>query len=534
MKSNKQSIRGKDNLQINIGNFNYTVKDVYKGIGDYFENFDEQINKHFPEKIEYSKLKDYRGEFKSSKILSSLVKVDIPFESAFIIVNNVVINILEEIEEGKYTDGLSTHKIRKVVANTILNYPIGEVSNGVIEEWADKYVRRYGHDNQRVRIYSDNPIKNSEVTYDFIKDVLLEDIFSELEIRDNIYQHRISANQITAISREIIEFINNCNMYKINYNTLKDFVIEISLQPPHPWFVTKRTAKRICKYDLEILDKHYNKLCNAKINNSFNDLYSTIYEALHHSSSSILARYYEVLGCKDLDAFYNLEQIVTKLCNREEEDLLAEKYVINDLPIDLKYIGVELHNFLELLRKIKKKLTVGRNAFSVQKEFISNIIILCDIARNLANNINKEDMEEFLYSEWKEFSHEIKRNSIKKIFEVINGLKVSKFVSIAQNCFWIKRSNAKTEKEVLTAIIEEKKDMLSIVNYVSDKRTILNTEAILVIVEYIDNEYCNYILKELESESYYIEIVCKNDLQKIFVSNNKFCEFNELLRRKLY
>ena len=328
---------------------------MYEGIGGYFENFDKQVNEYFPEKIEYSKLKDYRGEFKSSKILSSLVKVDIPFENAFIIVNHVVSTILEEAEAGKYADGLSTHKIRKIVANTILNYPIEKESSGMIEEWADKYVRRYGHDNQRIRIYSDNITKNSEVTFEFIKDVLLEDVFSDLEIRKKTYENKVSANQIRSISREIIEFINNCDMYKINYDILKDFITEMSLQPPHPWFVTSRTAKRISKYDLEILEKHYDKLCVAKTNNIYDDLYATIYEALHHSTSSILARYYEVLGCKDLDAFYNLEQIVTKLSKREEEDLLVESYAVNDLPVDLKYVGVELNQFLELLRKIKKK-----------------------------------------------------------------------------------------------------------------------------------------------------------------------------------
>lgn len=533
MKRTKQSIFGSDNFQISVGNVYYTVKDVYEGIGGYFENFDKQVNEYFPEKIEYSKLKDYRGEFKSSKILSSLVKVDIPFENAFIIVNHVVSTILEEAEAGKYADGLSTHKIRKIVANTILNYPIEKESSGMIEEWADKYVRRYGHNNQRIRIYSDNITKNSEVTFEFIKDVLLEDVFSDLEIRKKTYENKVSANQIRSISREIIEFINNCDMYKINYDILKDFITEMSLQPPHPWFVTSRTAKRISKYDLEILEKHYDKLCVAKTNNIYDDLYATIYEALHHSTSSILARYYEVLGCKDLDAFYNLEQIVTKLSKREEEDLLVESYAVNDLPVDLKYVGVELNQFLELLRKIKKKLTVGRNVFTVQEEFVSNIIKLCDIAKSLANNVNKEDIEEFLYSEWDTFTSDTIRNSIKRIFEVISGLKVSNFIQKLPDCFWIKRDNAKTEKEIFTICLAENIDMQQVVSYITSNRMILNTEAILIIGEYLDRDSCQNILKELENENYYIEIICKEDLQKIFGSEKKLYEFNELLRREL-
>ena len=61
------------------------------------------------------------------------------------------------------------------------------------------------------------------MTFEFIKDVLLEDVFSDLEIRKKTYENKVSANQIRSISREIIEFINNCDMYKINYDILKRF-----------------------------------------------------------------------------------------------------------------------------------------------------------------------------------------------------------------------------------------------------------------------------------------------------------------------
>ena len=240
-----------------------------------------------------------------------------------------------------------------------------------------------------------------------------------------------------------------------------------------------------------------------------------------------------MLGCKDLDAFYNLEQIVTKLSKREEEDLLVESYAVNDLPVDLKYVGVELNQFLELLRKIKKKLTVGRNVFTVQEEFVSNIIKLCDIAKSLANNVNKEDIEEFLYSEWDTFTSDTIRNSIKRIFEVISGLKVSNFIQKLPDCFWIKRDNAKTEKEIFTICLAENIDMQQVVSYITSNRMILNTEAILIIGEYLDRDSCQNILKELENENYYIEIICKEDLQKIFGSEKKLYEFNELLRREL-
>ena len=195
-------------------------------------------------------------------------------------------------------------------------------------------------------------------------------------------------------------------MYKINYEILKNFITEMSLQPPHPWFVTNKTRKEICQYDLKILEKHYKTLCDVVKEENYEDVYYVICEALHHSCSSILARYNEVLGCKDLDAFYHLENIVTELNSRDEQNLLIENYPISTLPTDLKYISVELSYFLDLLRKIKSKLIVRKSKIILQKEVIKKVIELCEIAQNLDNNIDKEDVENFLHSEWKDISYE--------------------------------------------------------------------------------------------------------------------------------
>lgn len=535
MSKNKQSILGNNNVGVIIGSVYYDANDVYKSICDSFEKCDKEINSFFPDGIEYSKLDDIKREFRSSKIFSSLVKTDIPLEDAFYIVHKVALTLLEEIHEKKYEDGLSTHIIRKVVANTILNYPRENITDEEVEKWADKYVRKYGHDAQRVEIYFENGENNVKVDFDFIKDRLLEDIIMDLEIRDKAYKHEISSRQISLISREIIEFINDCNMYKINYNTLKEFIMEMALQPPHPWFVTCKTAKRIAKYDVDVLQKHYGKLCSARDNNKYDNLYYTVYEALHHSCSSILARYYEVLGCKDLDAFYNLERVISKLCKREEKDLLLEMYEIGNLPNDLKYISIELSDFHSLLRRIRKRLDIGKIASTLDKEYVSDVIELCNVARSLGNNVDKEEIESFLYSNWNEFSNDKVKRYIKKVFETINGLKVSRFLSEKPNCFWIKREYSKTEKEVFAIYVEDNIDFDIIIKFFKKSKAVLNTEAIFLILEYVEEKerYSNFI-KELDSEQYYIEVVCKEDLKKIFTSCNKYSEFSKIIKRDLY
>lgn len=534
MEKNKQMTLGSGNIQVMIENMNYNASDVYKSIGKVFKELDAQINQEFPEKIEYSKLKGTKRLYESSKIFASLIKIDIPFENAFHIVYLVGENILTEKREGKYEDGMSTHKIRKIVANTILNYDINEVPMEIIQKWGDKYVRRYGHDGQRVNIYFSNSEEQKELDYEFVKNTLMEDIISDLKIKEKTYKNEIMSSHISSISEEIIEFINNCNMYKIKYNTLKEFIIEMALQPPHPWFVTNKTAKRICKYDIEILEKHYIRLCEAKKNELYDDSYYTICEALHHGCSSILAKYNEVLGCNDLDSFYNLERIAKLLSNRKFEDLIIENYAINNLLCDLKYIGIEINDFCRLLSEIKKKLIIGKNAFFIDIEFLNNVIELSRIAINLYKNPDKEDVEKFLYTEWCDYSWKQKNCLIKKIFEVINGISVSKFITSIPDCFWINREKYNREKDILVICFHEEINCQKITKFINSKKAIKNTEAIFLIVENTEDSNYKNILHELDESEHCIEIVSKDDLQKIFKSSNKYKEIIEILKRDLY
>ena len=537
MKESRQSIWGRGNVQVSINNVNFNTTDVYKGVTDLFNNLDNEMNKLFPDKVEYSKLDNVRSEFKSTKIFTSLVKVGIPFGDAFQIVCEVVYRIFDEYEDAneEKKKELSTQKIRKIVQNTILTYNGNDVSKEEVEKWADKYVRKYGRNNQKIEVYFSGLSEVKNVDYAFVKGTLLEDIFEELRIRDNAYKGQIPANQIKAISEEIIEFVNDCSIYKVNYDTLKQFVIEMALQPPHPWFVTNGTAKRICEYDLSVLKRHYNKLCNAIDKGDYSDLSITIYEAIHHSCSSILARYHEVLGCKDLDVFYNLERIITKLFLREEEDLLLENYIISNLPNDLRYISVGLQEFLELLRRIKRSLNIAKSNLMLEKKMIIDIIQLCDIAKALDYNVDKEDVSQFLQSNWIDIPSMRKRECIKKIFQVIEGLEVANFITECPNCFWIKKSIVKTGKEIFAICVEESMDCQQIFKFMHNRKAILNTEYVFLVVEEKQKrEVYEDILNMLDHNQFYIEIVSKEDLQKIFMSNGQYKEFCKILNRGLY
>lgn len=532
---NKQSIFGVGNNQIIINGMKFEPQEIYKGIDQLFDEYDKQINLLLPNKIVYSKMTNAKKDFKSSKIFASLVKIDIPLKNAFHIVHIVLSHILDAIENGEYKEGeITPHDIRKMVARAIINYRHEDVPVEEIESWGDRYVRRYGHDSQRVMVYYDDSDKVDEIGHSFIKSKLLEDIFLELGIREKTYKKEIPNTQISSICDEIVEFVNDCNMYKIKYNILKEFVKEMSLQPPHPWFVTSSTAKRIYEYDLEILRPHYEHLCNARDTKKFDDLYYRINEALHHSCSSILARYKEVLGCNDLDVFFNLERITKKLYTRTNDDLLIENYEINNLPSDLKYIGIELKDFYELLVKIKKTLNVRKNTYVITANFVNLVLSLCEIAISLGKNIDKEDVELFLGSKWSRYEDSKKKEYIKRIFDVVDKLEVSDFIPSVQNCFWVNRKTIDIDKKILLICLE-KEASDTIREFVNRRTVLLHIESILIIIENDTQKGdANDLKEKLDNERYYIEIVNKNDLQIIFRSNNKYSEFNKILKRALY
>lgn len=535
--SHSQFAIGSNNTQIEIKKMLCTVVDkAFKEVEVFFETYDSKINKCFPEGIEYSKLKDVKRKFSCSRILSSLIKLGIPLEYAYQIVLDAVLKLEINIDDGMYESGLSTHKIRKVVADAILYCNLEGVTIEDIEAWGNKYVRRYGHDSQRTKVYFKNTEITSDVEYELVKNTLLPDVIFELKIKENLYSEKITSNQVNSMSEEIVDFINNCNMYRISYDILKAFIIEMALQPPHPWFVTEDTAMKISKYDLDILPKHYERLLCSKENNSFEELHYTVCETLHHASSSILARYKEILGCNDLDAFYNLYRIVNNLIKRTYNDLLIDKCEINNLPSDLMYIDITLDNFYELLERIKRKLMDRRNLFNVTRDFVCDIIQLCDIAKALGNNVSKENIRIFLNSDWNNYLDAEKNKHINAIFLAIEGISTRKIIRKLSNSFWINKNKFEsTDKQILVVCAEENMDYESIIEYVSSKKVNKFIDSMILIMEKeSEKEQYKELIEKLDKFNFVVEVMDKEDLNKLYYSDHKISVFNEIMMRDIF
>ena len=62
------------------------------------------------------------------------------------------------------------------------------------------------------------------------------------------------------MATEILDFINHCDLYRIRYSLLKNMIIEIATQPPHPWMLYDEIRGDILKYDYDALHNNIIKM----------------------------------------------------------------------------------------------------------------------------------------------------------------------------------------------------------------------------------------------------------------------------------
>lgn len=531
-----QKIFGHNNNQVTIESVIFEVKQTVSKMEDIFINFDEKIYELFGEiidsKINEDDEKNNKVRFVSQKVFLSLMKIGIPLENAYKIVICVYNNIVINEKNGLYDNRiLSTHEIRKIVAYEILHCDLDGISLKTLEEWGDKYVRRYGHNSKRTKIYYKDSLHEEDLSYNFIKNTLLKDITNEVGIKKYTYSGEIKKSQLKSMSEDIIDFIGNCNLYRIRYDILKSLVYEMALQPPHPWLVTDESAEIIRKYDIDTAKKHYLKIKENIDNKDYSSRYYTICEILHHTASSILAGYKEILGCKDLDAFTNLYKIVSKMYN-DEKDLILE-YNIVELPSDLKYIGINFCDFYSLLNKIHLNIVSRNREINVTKIFLQNILDLYDIAVALYEKTNKQKMKDFLFSSWDDFSKDERISLINLFFAVIDYNRINKICVEYGNSFWF---NASTNgRHGYFVVCLEKMNFEKLNNYFNQLKIQKILESVLFVVE--DNEHKKNFEKEIikiDSSKVIIEYLYKKDLQRIFNSTNKLKELDLVLKEKLF
>lgn len=194
-----------------------------------------------------------REQYKTEKIIHSLLNLGIPLIPTYEIANATIKKLQIQLQNVHDFDTyLSTKDIRKMVSLAIQECNTSKYSMSDIESWSNKYARRYGHNNRNVEIYWDKSEKVKDVSYDYIANEFLDDVINDIS-HGNSIKSELSATYRRDMATEILDFINHCDLYRIRYGLLKQMVIEIATQPPHPWMVYNTIRNDILKYDYDAL-----------------------------------------------------------------------------------------------------------------------------------------------------------------------------------------------------------------------------------------------------------------------------------------
>lgn len=528
--------------------FKCTISELWECLINQFDAADKKINNSISGNVLITKTQTAEP-YDSSKIISSLVKIGIPLPASLEIAEKTLIEIEEWISKNKNSEvRLTTKVIRQIVSLAIENLDIHEWNRTNIETWNIKYIRRYGHNNKTVQICNIPPEIHSRetenISYDFVMNVLLNDIILSLTSNTDIFSE-ISNQNRRAMAEEVIDFINNCDLYMIKYDVLKSIILELATQLPHPWLISTEKREKNIYYDRKSVVGNLSTakecLCNDKPLQS-----NLIVEILHHASSMVLEKYFSFLGCYDLTAFYRLEEIIRKITYSDSAqwDTLVSDYAFKDMLDDCTMAGVELQFYQEKISRIHSCL--DSNSLK-GRDFTQLIIDFAEISLQLQKYGNKREIKAFLENSWEKYSNYIICENIKTVLLLIYPYKNRRrkneneslhFWLVYSKCFSSIYSEMKPRIFVLVANHEGIFDYSVLSNLCQvQKNLVCNT--IFLIAEKIDDYdmISKQIIEKLKffglDQKFMPIILCKNDLTELFYSSDRIKCFDSIIDREI-
>ncbi len=374
-----------ENKSINANNFvgrdNYTnihlydihsnmlSRDALQSINKIIEKSDRIITENFSDQI-LSMKGNTKTSFSTEKILLSLGKIGIPIKVSI----EIIENFLKEIIENKdFIDILTTNDIRKIIADSIYSMNESYYTLKEIENWGDKYVRRYGDPEQQLEIIlnDDSTEKLSSV---FLRETLLEEVFERIDnnIKFTSDELVVSNTQKRTMVEEIKETILSLNLYRIHYHSLVVLVEELVTQPPHPWFIKQDSPNHILEYNYKQYLKHTQAIIEfSESNKSSKGIKLHIEEYIYHACATILSYYNLHIGCGINAPLNNLMIYITKLRDNKLDLLLKYSYIEN-MKSDLKKLNLTLENFYKKLNnQIKKKPLIQQGNLTKEEVYSS-------------------------------------------------------------------------------------------------------------------------------------------------------------------
>ena len=525
-----------------------SIKELWKHLINQFAAADERINASIHGNVLVTKTQTTEL-YDSSKILVSLMKIGIPLPAAIEIADKTIHEIEKWIAKNRNKETqLTTKIIRQIVSLTIENLDLGEWTRTNIEKWNIKYVRRYGHNNKTIQVYSiPQSIYHKEtetISYEFVMNVLLTDIIQSIASDADI-SNEISKQNLRAMAEEIVDFVNNCDLYMINYGVLKSIILEIATQLPHPWFIGKDKRSKTIAYDrksvegnLEIARKSFSSMEALQSN--------IIVEILHHASSMVLEKYFSFLGCNDLTAFYRLEEIVRKIANSDatEWDSVISDYTFRDMLDDFTIAGIELSAYQEKISKIHSFL--DRNDLT-GRDFTRLLIDFGEMSLHLQEYGDKEKIVSFLHDTWGTYSACDICENIKTVLLLVHPPKYRSkkretdslhFWLVYSKCHSAVYSEIKSNIFVLVAGKESSFDYSALSILCEPGKSVM-CNTILFVSEKIDDYFAlsNEIKKNMQLlgiDTTYIPIIlCQNDLNELFRSPDRAELLDAIIEKQL-
>lgn len=402
------------NVKTNIINFSsseVTITDLWYKLIDQFAKEDDMINESLPSQLIN---KTGIGErYNSNKIISSLIKIGIPIPVAVEVARQMLDKVSAWIRVNSSLGALlSTKEVREMISLIIQNLDSTFGDRGTIDHWNNKYIRRYGHNNRIIQFYDVPSTLHKEntlnVSYDFINNILLPDVVKEINPSQDV-DDMISSSDKKVIADDIIEFINNCDLYLISYPIFKSLVVEMATQPPHPWIINDELRSRNINYDREAVKINLSKAAKYIEANEVIPV-NIIMEILHHSSTMTVARYFNFLGSYELSAFYLLIDILKKITlasdgsctnSADDWDIVVSNYTFRHTYEDFILAKVSPEEYLSTMQIISSNIKT--NTFN-KNDSKKAIIRFAEMSLQIEKYGNSRELELFLQSDWSRYS----------------------------------------------------------------------------------------------------------------------------------
>ncbi len=316
-------------------------------------SLDAEVNSQLPRAIRSPRANNRREAFSSEKVLRSLAGIGIPVGDGLSILENV--SRFLPSSKTRLAQ-LTTADIRRAVLSAIYDLDVPADRPVSVQEWGDRYARRYGNPDIRIRVVDHNQGERV-LDYRFVEDEIIPTLVERilgvpLEVAR---QGGVGVKDVNLMSRAIVEHVQNLNLYHIHRKTLEALAFDLAVQPPHPWFVSSWKMSDTVRYDLDKAAAH-RALLNRTLNSGKWEFFKhALAECVHHSCSALLGYYGGFLGASYLHPLYQLSTYL-HLEDPDRRQQLNRFSRVSQLPGDLAGIGESPEALSQVLAKMRRMI----------------------------------------------------------------------------------------------------------------------------------------------------------------------------------